>query len=119
MLRLDYISCVLTVLSTLMVGRRMWYGWVVAGMNSVIICAIALKTGQFGFVPANLFCLGLYVYNIVQWRKQPQAVLANGAEPVSFSIRRARGHRLTSRRIFAPNDEYSTRKRDRVHRSGV
>ncbi|MFB3812752.1 MAG: hypothetical protein ACE14L_01465 [Terriglobales bacterium] len=67
MLRLDYISCLLTVLSTIMIGRRMWAGWVVAAINSVVICVIALRTDQIGFIPANLFCLALYAWNVRQW----------------------------------------------------
>ena len=39
-LRLDYLSCVLTVLSTILVGRRCWEGWVLAAANSAIICVI-------------------------------------------------------------------------------
>jgi hypothetical protein len=59
MLRLDYISCLLTVISTLLVGRKLWQGWVVAGANSVLLCLIGVRTAQFGFVPANLFCIAL------------------------------------------------------------
>lgn len=68
MLRLDYISCVLTVVSTVMVGRKMWHGWIVAALNSVVVCIIGMRTAQFGFVPANLFCIGLYANNLSQWR---------------------------------------------------
>ena len=71
LLRLDYLSCALTVLSTLLVGRRLWQGWMIAGANSVIICIIGIRTAQFGFVPANLFCIALYVYNLLSWRKFP------------------------------------------------
>jgi hypothetical protein len=78
MLRLDYISCLLTVVSTVLVGRRLWHGWVVAGANSVIICVIGLKTAQIGFVPANVFCLGLYGYNLIEWRSQRQKHPAPG-----------------------------------------
>lgn len=39
-----------------------------AGVNSVIISLIGLRTGQWGFVPANLFCIAIYLYNIRQWR---------------------------------------------------
>lgn len=46
----------------------MWQGWVVAGANSVVICAIALRTTQTGFIPANLFCMAIYVHNIAKWR---------------------------------------------------
>ena len=69
MLRLDYLSCVLTVLSTILVGKRCWEGWALAVVNSVIICIIGLKTSQFGFVPANLFCIVLYAVNLWTWRK--------------------------------------------------
>jgi len=76
MLRLDYLSCVLTILSTVMVGRRKWQGWVVAGANSAIISVIGLQTGQWGFVPANAFCIVLYLYNVRKWRLRD----ANSAE---------------------------------------
>lgn len=68
MFRLDYISCLLTILSTILVGRRMWQGWIIAGANSMIICLIGFRTTQLGFIPANLFCIAIYVHNIVQWR---------------------------------------------------
>jgi hypothetical protein len=66
---LDYLSCLLTISSTVLVGRRRWQGWVVAGVNSLIISLIGLKTSQWGFVPANLFCLVIYLYNIRRWRR--------------------------------------------------
>lgn len=69
MLRLDYLSCVLTVLSTLLIGKRHWGGWILAAANSVIICSIAVRTSQLGFIPANLFCIVLYAYNLRAWRK--------------------------------------------------
>lgn len=70
MLRLDYLSCLLTVLSTILVGRKLWYGLVVAGVNSLLICIIGLKTSQLGFIPANLFCIGVYALSIRAWRRE-------------------------------------------------
>ena len=67
-LRLDYLSCLLTIVSTVLVGRRMWQGWVIASANSAIICVIAFRTAQMGFVPANVFCLAIYGYNIAKWK---------------------------------------------------
>lgn len=67
MLRLDTVSCALTVLSTVLVGRKMWGGLVVAGVNSVVICVIGARTGQFGFIPANLFCIGVYAVSLRSW----------------------------------------------------
>jgi hypothetical protein len=71
-LRLDYLSCILTVSSTILVGRRCWEGWLLAGVNSVIICLIGWKTAQIGLIPANVFCLVLYGFNLRSWRK-PEA----------------------------------------------
>lgn len=69
MFRLDYLSCILTILSTLLIGKRRWEGWVLAAVNSVVFCFIGWKTAQFGFVPANIFCIGIYAYNLHTWRK--------------------------------------------------
>lgn len=68
MLRLDYLSCLLTIGSTVLIGRRMWQGWVIAAVNSLIVCAIGVRTAQLGFVPANLFCIAIYAHNISTWR---------------------------------------------------
>jgi hypothetical protein len=68
-LRLDYLSCALTVLSTLLIGKKFWQGWVIAAINSAIVCVIGLRTAQFGFIPANLFCIVLYGVNLWSWRK--------------------------------------------------
>jgi hypothetical protein len=67
--RLDYLSCVLTIASTILVGRRCWEGWALAGVNSVVVCVIGFKTAQMGFIPANVFCLVMSAVNIRAWRK--------------------------------------------------
>jgi len=72
-IRLDYVSCVLTILSTILIGRKLWQGWVVAAINSAVVCVIGVRTAQFGFVPANLLCIGLYTSNLFTWRfRSPQ-----------------------------------------------
>jgi nicotinamide riboside transporter PnuC len=67
--RLDYVSCVLTVISTILIGKRYWEGWVLAAVNSAVVCVIGFKTAQLGFIPANLFCIILYAFNLRSWRK--------------------------------------------------
>ena len=62
-------SCVLTVVSTILVGKRCWEGWILAGINSAVVCVIGYKTAQLGFIPANLFCIVLYAVNLRQWKK--------------------------------------------------
>jgi nicotinamide riboside transporter PnuC len=71
--RLDYLSCVLTVLSTLLIGKRYLEGWVLAAVNSAVVCVIGFKTAQLGFIPANLFCIVLYWFNLRTWRKTDAA----------------------------------------------
>lgn len=70
--RLDYISCVLTVLGAILLGKKLWQGWVVAAVNSAVVCVIGMRTAQFGFIPANLFCIALYTVNLRTWRFGPQ-----------------------------------------------
>jgi hypothetical protein len=72
MIRLDYLSCVLTVLATVLLGKKLWQGWVVATVNSAVVCVIGIRTAQFGFVPANLICIALYTSNLVNWRPKKQ-----------------------------------------------
>ncbi|SRR6266700_5070748 len=67
-IRLDYISCVLTVLGAILLGKKLWQGWVVAAVNSAVVCVIGVRTAQFGFIPANLFCIALYTVNLRTWR---------------------------------------------------
>jgi hypothetical protein len=57
-----------------LVGRKSWTGLVVAGVNSVILCVIGLRTSQLGFIPANLFCIIVYIVSIRSWmKKDPEA----------------------------------------------
>jgi hypothetical protein len=121
--RLDYISCALTVLSTVMVGRRMWQGWIVSAVNSVIVCLIGMNTGQWGFVPANIFCLAIYAYNLRAWREpgaveSPSESMSATLDSRSAIFDRARLHgfragdeRITSHRIHprAVPDERESR----------
>ena len=69
MFRLDYLSCFLTVVATILVGRKMWAGLVVSGVNSLIVCVIGLHTSQYGFIPANVFCICINAFNLRGWIK--------------------------------------------------
>jgi hypothetical protein len=69
MFRLDYLSCFLTVLATTLIGRKMWTGLVVSAVNSLIVCVIASHTSQYGFIPANVFCICINAFNLRAWLK--------------------------------------------------
>ena len=69
MFRLDYLSCFLTVVATILLGRKMWTGLVVSGVNSLVVCVIGLHTSQYGFIPANVFCICINAFNLRTWLK--------------------------------------------------
>ena len=80
---LDYFSCVLTILSTILIGRKRWTGFIVAAINSMLVCWIGVQTHQMGFIPANLFCLAIYAWNIQAWLSEANATRrAASSEPV-------------------------------------
>jgi len=79
MFRLDYVSCMLTILSTILIGRKEWTGFVIAGVNSLLICYIGLETRQVGFIPANIFCIVIYGFSIRSWMRDSAVAGAGDA----------------------------------------
>ena len=80
-LHLDYFSCLLTVVSTVMVGRKHWMGLVIASINSVIVCVIGMHTGQYGLIAANLFCIVTYALSVRSWRRDRKPALVPASVP--------------------------------------
>jgi hypothetical protein len=70
MFHLDYLSCFLTVLATILLARKSWLGLLIAIVNSLIVCAIGLRTSQLGFIPANLFCICTYAFSMRSWLRE-------------------------------------------------
>jgi hypothetical protein len=70
MLHLDYLSCFLTILATVLVSRKSWTGLLISIVNSMIVCLIGFRTAQFGFIPANLLCICVYAFSIRSWVKK-------------------------------------------------
>jgi hypothetical protein len=109
MFQLDYLSCFLTVVATILVGRKMWTGLVVSGVNSLIVCVIGLHTSQYGFIPANVFCICINAFNLRAWlkvQKDPSestpvasSELVAGCRRVSTSKRAATRRFIDSFRI--------------------
>jgi hypothetical protein len=80
MFHLDYLSCFLTVLATVLLTRKSWIGLFIAIVNSLIVCAIALRT-QLGFIPANLFCICMYAFSMRSWLKEQTHTHPTQAQP--------------------------------------
>ena len=109
----------MTISSTILIGRRKWQGWIVAGVNSAIIAVIGFRTAQAGFIPANLFCIAIYGYNILQWRNQP-AQKDSPREAMSDTLNRQASTAHTPRRFSRrlgrafTGDERFSRNSDRI-----
>jgi hypothetical protein len=118
MFRLDYLSCFLTVLATILVGRKMWTGLIVSGVNSLIVCVIGLHTSQYGFIPANVFCICINAFNLRAWlkvQKDPSgsttdaiSELVAGPKPMSTS------QKVATRRLI---DSFRIRREGRLPKS--
>jgi hypothetical protein len=91
MFHLDYLSCLLTVLATILLARKSWIGLLIAIANSLIVCAIALRTSQLGFIPANLFCAGMYAFSMRSWFKQTTRTHQHEVRPRSEASGRRDG----------------------------
>jgi len=103
MFQLDYLSCFLTVIATILVGRKMWTGLVVSGVNSLIVCVIGLHTSQYGFIPANVFCICINVFNLRAWLKVQKDLSESTTEASGELIvgckRRSTSRKAVTRRL--------------------
>jgi hypothetical protein len=104
MFRLDYLSCFLTVVATFLVGRKMWTGLVVSGVNSLIVCVIGLHTSQYGFIPANVFCICINAFNLRAWlkmQKDPSESTTDASREVAAGCKRmSRSNKASRRRLI-------------------
>jgi hypothetical protein len=98
MFHLDYLSCFLTILATVLVGRKSWTGLLISIVNSMIVCVIGFRTSQFGFIPANLICICVYAFSIRSWVKKPTRIGSGTAQVWGSGPRRRRWSTLPTLR---------------------
>ena len=60
----------------------MWSGLVVSGINSVIVCVIGVHTSQYGFIPANVFCICIYMFNVKSWLKDRSTATVDSIDSI-------------------------------------
>ena len=56
------------VTGLLVVGRRKWWGWVVAFTNECLWVGYALATRQYGFIFGALAYGSVHLHNAWRWR---------------------------------------------------
>jgi hypothetical protein len=108
MFRLDYLSCFLTVVATILLGRKMWTGLLVSGLNSLIVCVIGLHTSQYGFIPANVFCICINAFNLRTWLKvqkdRSESTTDASSELLTGCKRMSRSNKTARRRLIICHD---------------
>jgi hypothetical protein len=69
----------------------MWSGLVVSCVNSLIVCVIGWHTAQYGFIPANVFCICINAFNLRAWLKvqDPCESKVDGGSELLARTRRA------------------------------
>ncbi len=73
LVKLDWFSSLLTVSSMIVVGRQLWWGWILAAVNCFVLLYIAHQSGLSGLIPANIICLAIYAKNTREWLKDDKA----------------------------------------------
>ena len=99
--RLDYLSCLLTVVATILLGRKMWTGLVVSGVNSLIVCVIGLHTLQYGFIFANVFCICVNAFNLRTWlsvQKDPSTSVTDASSALVAGSKRTTTSKIAATR---------------------
>jgi hypothetical protein len=104
MFRLDYLSCFLSIVATILVGRKMWTGLIVSGVNSLIVCVIGLHTSQYGFIPANVFCICINAFHLRAWlkvQKDPsESTTDTSSEPIAGCKRMSTSKKAATRPLI-------------------
>jgi hypothetical protein len=110
MFHLDYLSCFLTVLATILLARKSWIGLLIAIVNSLIVCAIGLRTSQLGFIPANLFCICAYAFSMRSWLREQTPTNGDQArrQDSSSAVARTFGHRKSRNAVADRQDILSS-----------
>jgi hypothetical protein len=62
----------------------------------LIVCAIALRTSQLGFIPANLFCICIYAFSMRSWLKEQTHTHRDQGQPQDSGSKRWHAERAHS-----------------------
>src|SRR6201996_5985430 len=86
--------------------RRSWVSPALCGL-----CVIALHTSQYGFIPANVFCICINAFNLKLWlNKGEQSPATRSATDGVPGLKRAHARRLweavRTDLIFRSEDSY-------------
>ena len=67
---MPYILSIIGVTALWLIGRRLWWGWLIAWGNECLWVAFALSTQQYGFILGAAIYGTINMANAIVWRKQ-------------------------------------------------
>ena len=70
---MDWILCGLVVVANFLIGRKIKWGWIVAGINSlawIYYAMFVLSPPQYGLVPAAILNFGVAIASTWKWFRE-------------------------------------------------
>lgn len=69
---MPYILSVVGVSALWLIGRKRWYGWLIAWGNECLWVAFAVSTRQYGFIVGSAVYGTLNMANAIVWKRDEQ-----------------------------------------------
>jgi hypothetical protein len=65
---LDWICGSFSLLGMYVVGRKLWWGWLINAVNTCMLVYINVHFQLWGFLPVNALMIALFVRNAYKWK---------------------------------------------------
>jgi hypothetical protein len=70
MIHLDWVCGAMALLSTFVLGKKKWYGWLISATTNALFVVLNARAHLWGVVPVSLFCCILNLWNMVKWWRE-------------------------------------------------
>lgn len=80
---LDYVAGFLSLAGMYIVGKKLWWGWVVNLVNLVALVYINCHFALWGFIPVNIIMAVIFAKNTITWYKEAKCQRQSAASTQS------------------------------------
>lgn len=67
---LDWVAGYTSLVGMYLVGKKIWWGWIVNALNLIILTFISAYFNLWGFIPVNIVLMTIYIKNMLQWYRE-------------------------------------------------
>jgi len=64
----SWVLSIVGVCGLFFIGKRQWWGWVIAFSNECLWTIYAIVTGQYGFIFGAIAYMTIHAKNAIHWR---------------------------------------------------